>query len=190
MTTARAAKRHLTEEEYLQGELLSDVRHEYLGGDVYAMVGSSDRHNLITLNLATALRPQVRGGPCQLFMTDMKLRLETVGDIVVYYYPDLLLCCDPQDRATYHRTRPCLIVEVLSESTARVDRREKLFAYTALDSLQAYLLLSQERALAELHRRTAEGWRTQIIDSGEVPIDCLGVSVSLDLIYEDVPLPG
>jgi Uma2 family endonuclease len=186
MSTYRKPVR-ISEQDYLQGELEGEARHEYLAGEVHAMVGASDRHNLIALNLATALRPHIRGTPCQLFMSNMKLRLEIAGDII-YYYPDLMLTCDPQDRATYFRTRPCLIVEVLSEATTRIDRREKLFAYIGIASVEAYLLLAQDRALAELHRRQ-DGWQTRYITEGNIPIDCLNLTVPLSLVYEEVPLP-
>lgn len=177
----------ISEQEYLRGELTSDIRHEYIGGETYAMVGASDRHGLIALNLATALRPQIRGTSCQLFVADMKLRIRAAGE-TAFYYPDLLLSCDPQDRETYFRSRPCLIVEVLSEATERIDRREKLFAYTQIPSLREYLLLSRNRIEAILHRREPDGWNTLWIDAGAVPFGCLDIEVPLDVIFEDVPL--
>lgn len=173
-------------DEYIQGELESDVRHEYMGGEVYAMVGASDRHNLIAGNLFAALRPLVRGTPCQVFMSDMKVRLR-VAEEDVFYYPDIVLACDAEDRATYFRSHPCLIVEVLSEGTARVDRREKLLAYSSIESLQEYLLLSQDRQEAELHRRQ-DGWRAVRFTQGAVPLTCLETEIPLATIYEDVPL--
>ena len=182
----------LSVDDYLCGEWESDIRHEYIAGETYAMVGASDRHGLIALNLATALRPAVRGTPCQVFMTDMKLRLSMApfgAGEEVFYYPDLLVSCDPQDRATYYRTRPCLIVEVLSETTQRIDRREKWLAYTTLESPREYLILSQDRREADLYRRE-DGWRARRITAGAVPLSCLDLEVSLDVIYEDVPLPG
>ena len=178
----------LSEQAYLEGERTSEVRHEYVAGETYAMVGASDRHGLIALNLATALRPHVRGTDCQLFMADMKLRLEAAGE-TAFYYPDLLLSCDPEDRETYFRSHPCLIVEVLSEGTARIDRREKLFAYTQIPTLREYLLLSQNRVRAELHRRAAGSWETLHFTEGTVPCQCLGIDIPLAVIYEDVPLP-
>ncbi len=184
---SQAEQPRITEAEYLQGELASEVRHEYLGGNIHAMVGASANHNLITGNLFSTLRPQVSGTGCQLFMADMKVRLEKTGDIL-FYYPDLLLSCDPEDRASYYRTSPCLIVEVLSESTERIDRREKLFAYTGIDSLQSYLLLSQDRIQAELHRR-ADNWKARLYTEGEIPIDCLNTFVPLSTIYEEIYFP-
>lgn len=176
----------ITVDEYIQGELASEVRHEYMGGEVYAMVGASDRHNLIAGNLFAALRPLVRGTPCQVFVSDMKVRLR-VAEEDVFYYPDIVLACDPQDRATYFRSHPCLIVEVLSEGTARVDRREKLLAYSSIESLQEYLLIAQDRQEAELHRRQ-DGWRAVRFTQGAIPLKCLDTEIPLATIYEDVPL--
>ena len=152
-------------EAYLEGEKHGDVRHEYLAGQIYAMVGASDRHNLIAGNLFAALHQTTRGGPCQVFMSDMKLRIDTAGE-TYFYYPDLMVCCDPDDRARYWRTRPKLIVEVLSESTERIDRREKRLAYIQLDSLNHYLLVEQEFPSLTLYSRD-DGWRPQRLEAGD-----------------------
>ncbi len=175
-------------QEYLAGELESDVRHEYIDGAVYAMVGASDRHGLIALNIAAALRPHVRGTPCQLFMADMKVRVQLQGK-TIFYYPDLILSCDHNDRHPYFRACPCLIVEVLSASTRRVDQQEKLTTYITIPSLREYLLIDQDRELVRVHRKSAE-WIGQTITSGSVRFACLDVELPMDLIYEDVPLPG
>jgi Uma2 family endonuclease len=119
-------------------------------------------------------------------MSDMKVRLNIAGEDA-FYYPDLMLCCDPTDRETYYRRHPCLLVEVMSESTERIDRREKLLAYTQIDSLQAYLLLSQDRQLAEIHRRRAE-WRIERQIAGVLTIDCLGLKLAIEQIYEGVEI--
>lgn len=184
---ARTHPQYIPVDEYLEGELMSDVRHEYIGGEVYAMVGASDRHNLIAGNLFAALRPHVRGSPCQLFISDMKVRLQVAGEDA-FYYPDLMLACDRDDRATYYRSRPCLIVEVLSETTERIDRREKLLAYAGIESLREYVLIAQERAEVQIHRRE-DGWRKRRISEGEVSFECLDVSVPLATLYEDVTFP-
>ena len=183
-----ALKDLLSEKEYLEGERASEIRHEYVGGETYAMGGASDRHGLIALNLATALRPHLRGTDCQLFIADMKLRVQVAGE-VAFYYPDLLLSCDPEDRETYFRSRPCLIVEILSEATARIDRREKLYAYTQIPSLREYLLLSQDRVEAELHRREGDSWKTLRFTGGAVRLACLDLEIPLATVYEDVPTP-
>nr|WP_274607603.1 Uma2 family endonuclease [Thiococcus pfennigii] len=132
------------------------------------------------------LRPLLRGTPCQIFANDMKVRLRS-AEQEIFYYPDLLLSCDPHDRETYYRSSPCLLVEVLSEATARIDRREKLFAYQTLPSLEEYLLIEQDSRTVEIHRR-AQGWAMERIIEGYVRLHCLEVEVPLEVLYEDVPL--
>src|SRR5580658_3764330 len=87
----------LSVEDYLAGELKSEIRHEYIGGLVYAMAGTSSEHNLICQNLLIALRAHLRGKPCQVFMESLKLRLRTANEDI-FYYPDLIVTCDPRDR--------------------------------------------------------------------------------------------
>ncbi|MTW22084.1 Uma2 family endonuclease [Allochromatium palmeri] len=174
----------LSVDDYLASEDGADIRHEYIDGELYAMTGASDRHGLITLNIASDLRPLLRGTSCQLFANDMKVRLH-IQNQDIFYYPDLLLSCDPNDRATYYRTHPCLLVEVLSDSTARIDRREKFWAYQTIPSLREYLLISQTAREIEVYRR-ADGWAQEIITEGSVRLDCLEVELALDVIYEDV----
>ncbi len=180
----RASRLSVT--DYLAAEHGADVRHEYIDGELYAMTGASRRHGLITLNLATFLRPRLRGSPCQLFANDMKVRLR-IADQDIFYYPDLLLSCDPNDRETYYRSCPCLLVEVLSESTARIDRREKRLAYQMIPSLREYLLIEQDSRAVEVHRRS-QAWGAEYVTDGRVRLDSLGVDVPLDAIYEDVPV--
>jgi Uma2 family endonuclease len=178
-----ALRTAISVEDYIAGEQRSEIRHEYIDGQVYAMSGASDRHGLLVNALAFALTPGARNNHCQLFTSDMKLRL-SIADKPVFYYPDLLLACDPSDRETYFRCRPCLIVEVLSESTERIDRREKLLAYQGLPSVMEYLLVAQDTRRVEIYRR-ANDWQVEYFVSGEIRIECLGVSVTLDAIYTD-----
>lgn len=185
--THLAHSRPLSVDDYLAAEDGADSRHEYIGGELYAMTGASDRHGLITLNLATFLRPRLRGTSCQLFANDMKVHLK-IADQEIFYYPDLLLSCDPDDRESYYRHSPCLLVEVLSDSTARIDRREKFFAYQTIESLQAYLLIEQDQRAAEIRRRS-RGWAFERYTDGSVRLDCLDLEVSLDVLYEDVAFP-
>jgi Uma2 family endonuclease len=184
MSPLPAPTRAVSVEEYLAGELQTEIRHEYIDGQVYAMGGASDRHGLILNALAFALTPLARKRRCQLFSSDMKLKLSISGRPVIYY-PDLLLACDPDDREPYFRTNPCLIVEVLSESTERIDRREKLLAYQTLPGLREYLLVSQDARRVEIHRRSSDWLCEQVVEGG-VRLDCLEVSVPLDDIYADV----
>src|SRR2546421_12532355 len=108
-------KPYLSVADYLAGERDVDVRHEYVDGQVYAMAGASDRHNRIALNIASRLNDQLADDRCEAFMADMKVRV--TEDL--YYYPDVVVTCDPPGGDPYFRTQPRLIVEVLSPSTCR-----------------------------------------------------------------------
>lgn len=119
--------------DYLKAEESSQIRHEYLNGQIFAMTGRSREHNLITLNIDTQLRNHLRGKSCQVFVSDMKVRIEKDD---VSYYADVVVTCNPQDKENFFLTKPCLIVEVLSPSTENIDRREKLMAYKKIEDLQ------------------------------------------------------
>lgn len=184
MGIAKTAK-FIPVEEYLAGEERSEVRHEYIGGEVYAMSGGSEAHNLICLNLATALRAHFRGGPCRVFMADMKLRLQIATDDV-FYYPDLLVTCDPADNATHFKTRPVVLVEVLSPSTERLDRREKFLSYQRLATLQEYVMVEQEQMRVTLFRRETD-WSPELLGSGDVlRLPSVAFEQAVTAIYEDV----
>ncbi len=118
----------LTVEEYLKLEQDVEVRHEYVAGQIYAMAGASEAHNLIVTNLIAILRPHLRGSSCRTFVSDMKVKVKT-QQADIFYYPDLLVTCDSNDNKKYFKTNPNLIVEVLSDSTETTDRREKRINY-------------------------------------------------------------
>ena len=170
----------LSVDEYLAGELESQIRHEYVDGEVYAMVGASDRHGLITLNLA-GLMSQRLPERCQVFSSDMKVRIHT-AERDIFYYPDVLVSCDPRDREPYFRQYPCLVAEVLSPHTARLDRFEKFLFYRQLDTLQEFLLVSQDYRQVEVFRR-ADQWRGDRYTSGEVQLRSIDLAVTIDEIY-------
>ncbi len=175
----------ISHEEYLQGELESEIRHEYYEGKVYAMAGAGEKHNLISLNIALALKQKAKGSSCKTFMADMKLYL---SELDRFYYPDLLLTCDPEDSHEYYKENPCLIVEVLSPSTETIDRREKLHAYQEIASLKEYLLVSQEKKQLELYRRQQDHWQYFLLqyDSDILHLDCLDLDLSMAVIYDEV----
>lgn len=176
----------LSADAYLSGELKSDIRHEYVDGEVYAMAGAGESHNLIALNVAARLRGLVRGGPCRVFISDMKLRVAAWN---AFYYPDVMVVCDAADAQAYYKESPSLIVEVLSNSTESIDRREKLLTYRTLASLREYVLIAQDRRRVEVHRRADDGlWQLETLEEGDrLHLECVGATLSLDEVYEDVP---
>ena len=147
------------------------------------MTGAGDRHGLIVNALAFALTPAARRKGCQLSTTDMKLRSAISGKNV-FCYPDLLLSCDPEDRERHFRQTPCLLIEVLSGSTERIDRREKLLAYQTLPSLQAYWMVAQDARRVEVHRR-ADNWQAQSLEDGQLAVDCLDLTLAVEKIDQD-----
>jgi Uma2 family endonuclease len=172
-------------EDYLKGELHSETRHEYLGGVVYAMAGASEEHNVIAANLLGMLHAQLRGKPCQPFGSDMKVRLQTLGD-TYFYYPDAMVACDPADSGRGWRERPSVLFEILSEETRRVDEREKRFAYLAIPTLQAYVRIEQGSADVVLERREAGEWKGEKYTgpAAVLPLPEIGVSLPLAELYE------
>jgi len=154
--------------------------HEYVDGEVYAMLGTSDRHGLITLNLAGALSMRLPER-FQVFASDMKVRIQS-AERDIFYYPDVLVSCDPGDRERYYRERPCLVIEVLSPHTKRLDRFEKSLFYRQLDSLEEYVLIAQDYRQLEVLRR-AEQWQATKYTQGTVPLQSVDLSVTLDEIY-------
>lgn len=182
-----AQHRLISVEEYLADEQGTQIRHEFIGGRVYAMVGASDRHNLVAGNVFVALHQHLRGSPCQVFMSDMKVRTRAGSDDV-FYYPDVVVSCVQNDREPYFRTQPCLIVEVLSDATERTDRQEKLHAYTRIQSLETYVLLAQDLAAATIYRRSTD-WTAQQVDAeGIMHLDCVGLDLPMTSVYEGIGL--
>ena len=157
-------------EDYLALEADSQLKHEYLDGQIVAMAGAGERHNRIALNAAFRLRAAARGTPCGVFISDMKLRVEATS---AFYYPDAMLVCADDGHPLY-KTRPCVIVEVLTPSTAAIDQREKWLAYRTLPSLGVYLLVDAERRHADYWQRGGDGqWRQDRLDEDDVlTLDC------------------
>jgi Uma2 family endonuclease len=152
------------------------------------MTGASLRHNVIALNIAALLRAHLRGSPCRTFMSDAKLRVAKLNS---YYYPDVMVTCDARHQSisaadTVIET-PRLIVEILSTSTEATDRREKLLAYRSLPSLLEYVLVSQNEASIEIHRRQGDiGWQIITLSPGD-PVELSSVEILTDFaaVYEE-----
>ncbi len=166
-------------DEYLEGEKQSEVRHELVDGQVYAMVGASAAHNLIAATLLTAFRDHLGDSPCNVFVSDMKVRVEDA-----FYYPDLLVSCENFDPKAYYQASPKLIVEILSESTEARDRLEKRIAYQHLGSLHEYVLVSQDQAIVEIFRRVDDEWEVETYGDGDiVRFSSIDFSIPIEQIY-------
>jgi Uma2 family endonuclease len=170
--------------DYLAGERDGAVRHEYVSGRAYAMAGASARHNRIAGNIFGRLNDHLDGADCEPFISDMKIRVSPN----LFYYPDVVVTCDAPGGDAYFRTEPRLIIEVLSPTTERIDRHEKLAAYKNCSSVQEYALVSQEGMMIELHRRVGDEWQTVFFTEADeqCAFESIALTMSLSDIYRNV----
>jgi Uma2 family endonuclease len=177
----------MTVSEYLEMERRSEVRHEYLDGEIYAMSGASKRHNRIGNNLNRHLDPHLRGGPYQVFTFEVEVYIEVLN---TFYYPDLVVSCDPEDNDEYFVKSPVLVVEVESPSTSTIDGREKLLAYRKLASLREYVILAQDKISAQVFRLDEEGtWLSELLGpTDDLRLDSVALAIPLASLYEGVVL--
>lgn len=173
-------------EEYLSSEIDSPVRREYVNGFIYplAQAGTADAHAVISMSIVLSVGPLVRRKGCQIYASDMRV---TTVDRSTYYYPDVMVTCEPFQKEARVKTSPSFIVEILSRSTAHTDHFAKYHAYTALPSLKLYLLVEQGTRLVYAYERVEGRWlKREYRDSDVIPLPFLDGELPLDAIYEDV----
>ena len=170
-------------EEYLEFEEGTPIRHEYVAGEIFAMSGGSVEHGRIAGNVFAAIHAHLRGGPCSSFINNVKLHLE-VNESNFFYYPDVMVVCGPQADSRFC-TNPRLVVEVLSPSTERTDRREKASNYRQTPALEEYVLVAQRTAEVTIYRRS-DHWAPLTLRSLEETAEFRSIELSLPLgqIYE------
>lgn len=174
-------------EEYLDRESVAERKHEYVAGWVYAFAGASRRHNVVVSRLLQVFLNASAGTGGQVFTSDMLVR----AAVDVFYYPDITVVCDLDDDHNRYVERPCLVVEVLSPSTADKDPREKLLLYRNIESLRGYLIVAPDEQWFELHERAVDGW-TQRRYAGSEPavLPCLDATVIADELLANLPDAG
>lgn len=185
-----AARTYLTPEEYIAAERKATLKSEYLSGEIVAMSGASNEHNLITMNTANGLYNQVTERGCRVYASDMRVG---IGAGVSYFYPDIAVTCDRprfEDDVLDILTNPQVIVAVLSESTESYDRGEKFAHYRQLESLQEYILISQDQVRVEHYLRQDEQWLLSEFRAlaDVLPLVSIGAELSLNQIYRFVEL--
>ncbi|MEZ4442245.1 MAG: Uma2 family endonuclease [Polyangiaceae bacterium] len=185
---AQAPHARFTFAEYIRLEANSPIKHEFSEGQVYAMAGGTPEHAALAGRIATTLGTALRDGPCDLFTSDLRVRVAASG---LTTYPDLTVVCqpwhrDPEDRNTV--TNPRLLVEVLSTSTAAYDRGEKLSHYQRIPSLKEVLLVAHEVRRLELWRRGPDDrWQLVVRESGQqLDVESVGATLDVDSIYRDL----
>lgn len=181
-----AEKIILTAEEYLQGEETADFKYEYQQGEVRAMVGATDNHVTIAMNLALLLKQHLKNTPCRTYISGMKVRVEKAD---AYFYPDIMVSCNPKDLAsTLYKHHPLFIAEVLSPSTEAFDRGNKFNAYRQLESLQTYWLIDTNALRIDSFTRTQnDDWLLHSYTKADEMVEIKGLEVQclLKELYED-----
>jgi len=176
---------HYTYREYLELEEMANVRHEFLGGEIFAMAGGSRAHSRMAVNVSASLHGQLHGRRCTVHSSDMKIRVMATG---LATYPDVSVVCgtpelDPE--SDHVIVNPTVLVEVLSPSTEEWDRGGKLEHYKQIPSLREVVLIAHERRSMEHWRRAGEGWLRTEMTAGAVQLDSIGCALAVDDVYYD-----
>ncbi len=177
-------------EEYLSHEEVSNVKHEFLGGEIYAMAGGTRQHAALAMAVGSALVQLFRGGPCVVHSSDLKVKVAATS---LATYPDVTVICGPAQEDPKSRNvllNPTVVVEVTSPSTQEWDRGEKLTHYKKIPSLRACIFVSHsEPRLDALVRGDDEGWTSESAGPGEsLVLPALGIRLTIDEIYADIDL--
>ena len=179
----------ITVEDYLSGEALSEVKHEYVDGRVFAMEGASRNHVTAAVNILAAIHRRLEDSPCVPYMSDMKVRLLAFGKDI-FYYPDVVVGCDPRDTDEHFLRFPKLIIEVLSKSTQRLDSVEKFQNYATIPTLEEYVLVAQDRVDVRVYRkRTAWAAQYYMDINMAVELESVDLMIPLSQIYRGVKFP-
>lgn len=177
-------------EDYLHGEEHAKRKHEYVCGTIYAQAGGTNAHNRVSANILGLLFQQLRGKRCSAFNSDTKIRIQEAAGYR-FYYPDVSVVCDENPPGDTFQDSPVLIVEVLSQSSRRIDEEEKRQAYLSLNSLKYYLLVEQSEAAAVLYAKLGEKITRTVFSSRNDAIEFPDIACSLVLeeMYEGVTFP-
>jgi Uma2 family endonuclease len=178
----------LTPQEYLEIERKSEIRSEYIDGQMIAMSGASRRHALITINLQGEIWSQMKGRPCQVYPADMRVKVSPAG---MYTYPDVSALCGEAEFEDAHvdtLLNPSVIIEVLSDSTELYDRVKKFAHYRAIDSLREYVLVSQNEMHVEHYRLDEDRWIFSDVSGSDniLHLESIDCHVPVSAIYERV----
>jgi Uma2 family endonuclease len=177
-------ERLYSEAEYLDLEAHSEMRHEFVDGQLLMMAGETLRHDDIVLNIVEALRPKARAKGCKLHATNIQTKVRRMR----YRYPDIVISCEETINPR-SLEEPCFIAEVQSDSTAETDNGAKLEEYTKLPSLQRYAIIAQKSRQVVLYKRVGEAWEFEVLlGNGELDVPCLETTLTLEQIYVGLEL--
>ena len=156
MRSLNCKSTYISEQDYLEGEKVREMKHEYFDGEIFAIAGASRRHQRLTTNTLVAIANHLKDTPCEAFSSDMKVRADNGKK---YFYPDVLVSCTKSDGDSHFEESPHLIIEVLSNSTRKFDQTLKRLVYQNFPSLEEYVLIEQDRVEIQVFRR-AQSWQS------------------------------
>ncbi len=175
----------ISEENYLSGELISDIKHEYIDGNIYAMAGASKKHNIISGNMFNIFYNGLRSkkSSCIPFSSDMKVKVSSKRNN--YFYPDILVVCD-ENNDDYFQNSPTIIVEVLSKSTSKSDKSQKRLLYFNIPTLKEYVLIEQDKCEVIIFEKD-KNWQSNYYFLGdEITFKSIDVSLTVEDIYYQI----
>jgi Uma2 family endonuclease len=177
----QTSPRHISAAAYLQGELLADIKHQLIDGEVHTMTGARENHNLLALNVASELRTHLKDTPCRTFMADMKVRVAED-----FFYPDVMVVCDQDSENEYYKKSPIIIVEVLSKITRKLDQTSKRLRCQTILTLQEYVLVEQDKGEIQVFSRN-QYWQSSYYYLGDsITFHSLGITLLVEDIYYQV----
>jgi Uma2 family endonuclease len=177
----KPAQPYISSAEYLAGEMVSDIKHELIDGEVYAMAGASRNHNLLVSNSARIFGNHLQNSPCATFSSDLKIKAAAN-----FFYPDVMVICADENGDEYYTEKPTIIVEVLSKATRRMDKTTKLAAYKTLPSLQEYVLIEQDFVDVEILRRSTHWLSEHYFLGDSLTLESIDLSVAVSDLYQRV----
>jgi Uma2 family endonuclease len=180
-----AVRHHMTLEAFLAWEARQDMKYEFDGIQPVGMTGGTSEHAAIQVNLITAIGPRLRGGPCRVFGSELKIA--AAGSI---RYPDAFVVCSPVPRGTLVVTDPVIVFEVLSPSTSSTDRILKNREYRRTPSIRRYVILEQASQAATVYARAGDDWNAEVlIGAADLALPEIGITVPLSEVYEGIEFP-
>ena len=185
MSLAQKIDMNISEQEYLDGEQISEIKHEYIDGSVYAMAGASKNHNRISQNISRNLGNNLikNNSPCEIFSSDMKVKLRK--NSLKFFYPDVMVVCD-SNNDDYYQNSPIIIIEILSKSTRKNDLSTKKLSYFNIPSLQEYVVIEQDFCEINVFRKSNH-WNTSIYFLGDdIHFESIDTTLSVEDIYYQV----
>ncbi len=172
-------------EQYLAFELSSEIKHELVDGQIYAMTGASENHNYIAGNIFSELHNHLKNSSCRPFTSDMKIKTARGN----FRYPDVMVVCDKDQEDPYYKTQPVILIEVISSSTRKVDRKDKLLEYINIPSLQEYLIIEQDFVDIEVFKRSQDWHSTHYFLGEEITLESIDLTLKVEDVYYRVNNP-